>query len=141
VIGSLNSDLPIKLRSNTMNWNKFAFVLTVINVILLIGVLIQTRILASQTIPEVLRVHAFELVDEAGRVRAQLTIDETNGEVVFRLRDRNEMIRVKLGASEEGSGLVLINDLTEPGVHILAKEDQTSLTLTDHNGAKQVIEP
>jgi hypothetical protein len=48
---------------------------------------------------------------------------------------------VKLGASEEGSGLLLINDLTEPGVHLLARQDDTSLTLTDHSGAEQVIKP
>ena len=40
-------------------------------------------------------------------------------------------IRVKLGASEEGSGLLLINHLTEPGVHILADQNGTSLTLTE----------
>jgi hypothetical protein len=124
-----------------MNTNRLAVALTVINLILLIVVIAQSRVIANQTIPEVLRVRAFELVDGNGRVRAQLNIDETNGEVIFRLRDENETIRVKLGASEEGSGLLLINDLTEPGVHLLAKQDDTSLTLTDQSGAEQVIKP
>lgn len=124
-----------------MNTNRLAVALTVINLILLIVVIAQSRMTANQTIPEVLRVRAFELIDENGRVRAQLNIDETNGEVIFRLRDEKETIRVKLGASEEGSGLLLINDLTEPGVHLLAKQDDTSLTLTDHSGAEQVIKP
>jgi hypothetical protein len=48
---------------------------------------------------------------------------------------------VKLGASTDGSGLVLIDDRTEPGVQILAQQDGTSLTLTDQSGAKRVIEP
>lgn len=124
-----------------MNTNRLAIALTVINLILLIVVIAQSRMIANQTIPEVLRVRAFELVDENGRVRAQLNIDETNGEVIFRLRDEKETIRVKLGASEEGSGLLLINDLTEPGVHLMAKQDNTSLTLTDQSGAEQVIKP
>ena len=124
-----------------MNINRLAVALTVINLILLIVLMAQSRMTANQTIPEVLRVRAFELVDENGRVRAQLNIDETSGEVIFRLRDQKESIRVKLGASEEGSGLLLINDLTEPGVHLLARQDDTSLTLTDQSGAEQVIEP
>ena len=61
--------------------------------------------------------------------------------MIFRLRDENENIRVKLGASEEGSGLLLINNLTEPGVHLVAKQDDTSLTLRNQGGEKQVIEP
>ena len=124
-----------------MNTNRLAMVLMVINLILFIVVIAQNRMIANQTIPEVLRVRAFELVDENGRVRAQLNIDETNGEVIFRLRDEKETIRVKLGASEEGSGLLLINDLTEPGVHLMAKQDDTSLTITDQSGAEQVIKP
>lgn len=124
-----------------MNNNRLAIALTVINLILLIIVIAQSRMIANQTIPEVLRVRAFELVDENGRVRAQLNIDETNGEVIFRLRDEKETIRVKLGASEEGSGLLLINDLTEPGVHLMAKQDDTSLTITNQSGAEQVIKP
>jgi hypothetical protein len=124
-----------------MRTNQIAVALTVINFMLLIGLLVQNRMIASQTIPDVLRVRAFELVDGNGRGRAQFNVDETNGEVIFRLRDENENIRVKLGASEEGSGLLLINDLTQPGIHILARQDDTSLTLTDQSGTSQVIEP
>jgi hypothetical protein len=115
--------------------------LTVTNLILLIVLVIQSQTIANQRIPDVLRVQAFELVDGNGRIRAQLDIDETTGEVIFRLRDENENIRVKLGASEEGSGLLLINELTEPGVHILAKQGDTSLTLMNQGGVKQIIEP
>ena len=66
---------------------------------------------------------------------------ESNGEVVFRLRDAQGTIRATMGASEDGSGLLLINDLTEPGVQILADQNSTSLTLTEEGGAKRVIEP
>lgn len=124
-----------------MNTHRLASALTVTNLILLIVLVIQSQTIANQRIPDVLRVQAFELVDGNGRIRAQLDIDETTGEVIFRLRDENENIRVKLGASEEGSGLLLINELTEPGVHILAKQGDTSLTLMNQGGVKQIIEP
>jgi hypothetical protein len=123
-----------------MNMNRLAVALTVINLALLIFLLAQSRLIANQTIPQVLRVRAFQLVDENGEVRAQLDV-ESNGEVVFRLRDQEGTIRVKLGASEEGSGLLLLNDLTEPGVHILADQNGSSLTLTEEGGAERVIEP
>jgi hypothetical protein len=126
---------------NNMNTNRPALILTVINFILLIAVLAQSRIIATQRIPEVLRVRAFQLVDENGEVRAQFNVDGTSGEVIFRMMDQQGTIRVKLGASEDGSGLVLLNDLTEPGVHILAQQGNTSLTITNQSGAKQVIEP
>ena len=124
-----------------MNMNRLTVALTVINLALLIFLLAQGRVIANQTIPQVLRVRAFQLVDENGEVRAQLNIDETNGEVVFRLMDAKGTIRVKMGASEEGSGLLLINHLTEPGVQILADQNGSSLTLTEEGGAERVIEP
>ena len=60
--------------------------------------------------------------------------------MVLRLRDAGGTIRVKLGASAEGSGLVLLDDATEPGIHMLAKRAGTSLTLK--KGQQQhVIKP
>jgi hypothetical protein len=124
-----------------MNKNRLALALTVINFGLLIVLVIQSRTIADQRVPDVLRVRAFELVDGHGQVRAQLNVDETNGEVIFRLRDEEGTIRVKLGASEVGSGLLLLNDRTEPGIHIRAKQETTSLILTNQSGAEEVIEP
>jgi len=48
---------------------------------------------------------------------------------------------LKLGASEEGSGLLLLNESTEPGVHILAKRTGTRVTLTGKGGQQRVIRP
>lgn len=123
-----------------MSTNRLAIALTIVNLGLLIVLLVQGRLIAAQTVPEVLRVRAFELVDENGNVRAQLNV-EPSGEVVFRLRGEDESIRVKLGASADGSGLVLINNETEPGVQLLAQSGETGLTLTGQDGEKQVIEP
>jgi len=124
-----------------MTMNRLAVVPKVINFVFLIVVLAQSRLIANQTIPQVLRVRALQLVDKNGEVRSQLNVGETNGEVIFRLLDAKGTIRVKMGASEEGSGLLLINHLTEPGVQILADQNGSSLTLTEEGGAKRVIEP
>jgi hypothetical protein len=57
------------------------------------------------------------------------------------MMDQEGTIRVKLGASIDGSALALLNELTAPGVHILAQQDDTSLTITNQSGANQVIKP
>lgn len=94
---------------------------------------------AEPAVPDVLRARAIELVDGGGRVRAQLEVEDS-GEVVFRLRDAQGTIRVKIGAAEDGSGLLLLDEKTEPGVHLLAKDDGTSLVLSD-GGARRVLAP
>jgi len=118
---------------------RLAVAFTTINFLLLLGVVLRERAAAAQRIPAVLRARAIELVDGRGRVRAQLDV-EAEGEVVFRLRDSNGTIRVKLGASESGSGLVLADEATEPGVHILATRSGTSLTL-QRGARRRVISP
>ena len=80
-------------------------------------------------------------MDGNGRIRASLRVEPPGGEVVFRLMDQQGTIRVKLGVSEEGSGLLLANDATEPGVHMLAKLDGTSITLTGKDGQQRAIKP
>ena len=81
-------------------------------------------------------VKEFELVDTNGHQRASIKVEE-DGEVVFRLRDAKGTIRVKLGASEDGSGLVLLDDSTSVGIHALAKKKETSLTLINKEGEKR----
>lgn len=90
--------------------------------------------------PDVVRARAIELVDERGQVRASLEI-ESSGEAVFRMRDAQGAIRVKLGASESGSGLLLLDDRTEPALHLLASGDATTLTLAQEGKEKRVLAP
>jgi hypothetical protein len=94
----------------------------------------------TEKVPAVLRARSLELVDERGQVRANLKV-EPSGEVVFRLRDAKGTIRAKLAASEEGSGLLLIDDRTEPAVHLLAKSTGTTVTLAEKGKEKRVIKP
>lgn len=99
----------------------------------------------GQAVVPVLRGRALELLDDRGQVRSRINV-EPDGEVVLRLLDRNGTIRVKLGASEKGSGLVLLDKATEPGVHIKAGRNAegvstTSLTLRGTGGQERVIKP
>jgi hypothetical protein len=115
--------------------------LTVVNLALVLVNLARSSSPGQQAERSVLRARAIELAGEGGQIRAQLTV-ESNGEAVFRMRDAKGTVRVKLGASEDGSGLVLLNESTEPGVHILAKrEGGTSLTLKGKGGQQRVFTP
>jgi hypothetical protein len=87
-----------------------------------------------------LRGRALELVDDRGQIRARLDV-EPGGEVVLRLLDRRGTIRVKLGAGEDGSGLLLNNDATEPGVHLLAGGGGSSMRVANKDGRERLITP
>jgi len=123
-----------------MRIQRITVALTAVNLALFLATLAQARATGAQTITPVLRTRALEVVDERGQMRARLNV-ESSGEVVFRLLDQKGTIRVKLGAAEDGSGLLLANDATEPGVHILAKAAGSSLKLTNKDGRERVITP
>ena len=122
-----------------MNVRRFAVPMACVGIVLVVFWLFQDRSAAAQTPMDVVRARTIELVDNRGRVRAQLNV-ESSGEVVFRLRDSAGTIRVKLGASEDGSGLLLANEATEPGVHIIANRRATSVTV-QRGQLRQVITP
>jgi hypothetical protein len=89
---------------------------------------------------DTVRVRVFELVDDRGQVRSRINV-EASGEVVFRLMDQAGTIRVKLGAGKDGSGMVLLNDATEPGVHLLSKAEGSSVRVVNKDGRERLIAP
>ena len=103
--------------------------------VLLLVAVVRERPADGQAIPEVVRAKAIELVDSNGRVRAQINV--SGDEVIFRLRDAKGTIRAKLGADASGSGLLLNDETTRPGVHLLATRTRTSLAL--QKGAKRRV--
>jgi hypothetical protein len=114
--------------------------LTGVNLALLVWLVGSGReVVARQDVVPIVRASAIELVDQAGVVRAQLMVTPDGGETLLRMRDAKGEVRVKLGAGEDGSGLMLADQSTEPGLHILAKRGATTLSLTDTNGARRVI--
>ena len=123
-----------------MNRLRIAVALGALNLVILVGAAVHTRTAEVQAGEGILRGRALELVDEGGKTRARIDI-ERNGEVVFRLLDQEGTIRVKLGAGKEGSGMLLANDATEPGVHILAKATGSSIKVVNKDGRERVIAP
>jgi hypothetical protein len=97
-------------------------------ILLVLGVVLDGRRAEASAVPQVLRARTIELVDARGLRRASLKV-EPQGDVVFRLFDRRGTIRVKLGASENGSGLVLNDESTAPGVHVLATRERTMVAV------------
>ena len=128
-----------------MGRHRFVTGLVALNVLML--ALVAAQAAPDRTPVEVLRGRALELVDERGRTRAKLDVDEV-GEVVLRLIDQNGTIRVKLGAADHGSALLLIDVATEPAVHIIARRaptasrpNTTSITLRGADAQQRVIRP
>ena len=123
-----------------MNAIRIAVAVTVINLALLVTGLTAVPSSNVPTDPPLLRGRALELVDDRGQIRARLNV-EPDGEVVFRLLDGRGTIRVKLGAGEDGSGLLLANDATEPGIHLLAKAAGSSMRVANKGGRERLITP
>jgi hypothetical protein len=130
-----------------MTLNRLAVALALVNLALLVSPIVQVSAInaAPETQP-LLRAQLIELVDARGVMRGQLKTED-DGDVVFRLRDRNGTVRVKLGANEMGSGLLLADDQTDVGVHILSgiskltNERNTMITLAEPGNVKRVIRP
>jgi hypothetical protein len=123
-----------------MNALPIAAGLSALNLAVLAGAAIQARPGGAEGAGDILRGRALELVDERGKIRARINV-EPSGEVVFRLLDQQGTIRVKLGAGTDGSGMLLANDATEPGVHILAKAEGSSVRVVNKDGSERVIAP
>lgn len=104
-----------------MKWQRLAVMLTVMNFVLLAVLIAQLRpVSAASEVMPLLRVRALELVDEQGRVRADLKVfpaqpnlkmpDGTIGfpeAVQLRLIDETGSPHIKLGTQRDGSGLLL----------------------------------
>jgi hypothetical protein len=123
-----------------------AAALTAVNFGLLSVGLTRVAMEKSPLPPEpVIRARVLELVDQRGQVRSRLNV-EASGEVVFRMLDQRGTIRVKLGAGTDGSGLVLLDEDTEPGVHLVARRaalpDRATTSLTLKSGERsRIIRP
>jgi hypothetical protein len=123
-----------------MTGHRITVALTLLNLAILVGAASTPRLAVSAGPAPVLRGSALELVDQRGEARATIRVEST-GEVVLRLFDQQGTIRVKLGAGTDGSGLLLNNDATEPGVHLLAKSEGSSVRVTNKDGQQRVVAP
>lgn len=93
-----------------------------------------------EKIPAVLRAQSIELVDKQGQVRAQLFLGEDGGGNL-RLRDGSGTVRVKLGATATGAGLILFDEDVEPAIWAKTEKTSVSLKLTEKGKEPRVLKP
>jgi len=123
---------------------RLTVILTILNLLLLAFGLAQMRPVNAQGIAPILRAHALEIVDDQGRVRAELKVlpatpttkmpDGTIGypeTVQLRLITSQGGPNVKLATTEDGSALVLggqkgytqmLSRYTDPFIKIATKD-------------------
>jgi hypothetical protein len=105
-----------------MKTQRTAIVLIVLNLLVLVSTFFRGNAAVAPDVAPILRGRALELVDEHGRVRAEIKVhpadpnvkmpDGTKGypeSVLLRLIDSKGGPNVKIGASEDGAGISLAN--------------------------------
>jgi len=135
-----------------MNTPRLVVTLTVLNTAMLVYGVAHGRVAAAHETAPVLRGRALELVDDRGRVRAEIKVlpadpavkmpDGTTGypeTVQLRLIDSGGGPNVKLVATEDGSGLVLGGESAY--VQVLARGGSPFLKIVTNDGREQVIQP
>ena len=129
--------------------------LTAVNAVMLVLSLTHsaTTVMAQGTLP-VLRGRGLEIVDDAGRVRASITIlpgdphvkmpDGTTGTtetVLLRLVNSKGRPNVKIAAHERGAGALVAGDTDPTWVQILAESGHTSVRLSNQDGRSRLLSP
>ncbi len=135
-----------------MNWQRFAVIATVLNLVILILNLAEVRSVAAQGVTQVLRGRALEIVDDHGRVRAEIKVlpaqptlkmpDGTVGypeTVQLRLISSQGGPHVKLGTMEDGSGLVLGGEGAY--TQLLSRGKNPFIKIVTADGREQTIKP
>jgi len=138
-----------------MNSPRFLVALTVANLaVLLLSVanLIRPAIAEDAVIVPVLRARSLQIVDEQNRVRASLSVvpastsasgTATTETVLFRLITERGRPSVKVGASEDKSGVSVVGPSgTKDSYAILeANADSSLLKLRAEDGRERVLAP
>jgi len=135
-----------------MKNQRLLFVLTFVNLVILIFVVVGIRPTAAQDIAPVLRGRALEIVDEAGRVRASISVlpagtsaqgDRFQETVLLRLITERGRPSVKIASSEESAGLSVAGPTGTSDTYVVleAKGRASSLKLRNEDGKEQVVKP
>ena len=137
-----------------MTTTHLALALTVINLGLFVVQLVRMEKAEAPDGPEILRGSGIEIVDDEGRLRAQLKLEPANAAfempdgskgypetVIFRLITSDGKPRVKLTTSEEGSGLMLLGNSDDTQAIVHADGTKSSLKLRNDELTQQLIAP
>ena len=137
-----------------MQSHRFLMALTLLNLVLLALTLAQPHALFAEPAAQVLRGRALEIVDDAGRVRASISVlpadpnvkmpDGSAGypeTVLLRLIDSRGRPNIKIAATERGSAQVWGGDADPTYVQVLAEGPRTTLKMVNRDGKERVIAP
>ena len=135
-----------------MNTHRFTVILTAFNLVVLMFGLAQLRPVVAQDVAPVLRARALEIVDEQGRVRAEIKVlpaqpdlrmpDGTTGypeAVQLRLISSHGHPNVKLVTIEDGSGLVLGSE--HGHTQLLSRKADPFIKIVTKTGRERTITP
>src|SRR6266849_4182543 len=133
-------------------FQRLTIILTAFNLILLAFGLAQLRPAVAEGVTPVLRGRALEIVDDHGRVRAEIKVlpaqptlkmpDGTVGypeTVQLRLISSQGSPHVKLGTMEDGSGLVLGGEGAY--TQLLSRGKSPFIKIVTADGREQTIKP
>lgn len=134
-----------------MKWQRLAIALSVLNAALFFRLIAFDRPVAASEAPTTIKVRALELIDNHGRVRAELKVfpalpnvkmpDGTIGypeSVMLRLIDSKGGPNVKLTASEDGSGLVLGGE-SSSYTQLLSRGGTPFIKVVTKDGREQLL--
>ena len=135
-----------------MKTQPMLIVLTLVNLSLLAWTLAPIRPAVADTASSVLRGRALEIVDDQGRVRASLSVlpakKQSNGDtspetVLLRLITERGRPSVKIGASEETTGLSFAGPTNTKDAYLVLSVNGTtsSLRLRNEDGREQIVKP
>ena len=136
-----------------MKTQRLLFALTIVNFAILFVSLFRWNNVEARSDAPILRGRALEIVDDAGRVRASLSVlpadpnvrmpDGSTGypeTVLLRMINSQGRPNIKIAATERGAGVLVAGESDPTYVQILADGTKTSLRLTDSGGV-QLIKP
>ncbi len=107
---------------------------------------------APASVPDVIRAHALEIVDDEGKVRASIRVLPEDPKVIWKGKPYPETVllrlitadgrpNVKLGAGKSGSGLLIAGESDPTYVQVLAEGHAPRVKLSNGDGRERVIEP
>jgi hypothetical protein len=131
---------------------RLTIVLTAVNLVVLAFGLAQLRPAAAQGIAPIIRARALEIVDDRGRVRAEIKVlpaqptlkmpDGTTGypeTVQLRLLSSEHNPNVKLATTEDGAGLVLGGQ--QGHTQLLSRGAEPFIKIVTKDGKERTIRP
>ena len=137
-----------------MKTQRILFVLTFVNLGLLLWQTIHPLGTAVEKIAPVLRGRELQLTDDRGRVRAEIRVlphdpavkmpDGTTGypeTVLLRLMDSQGRPNVKIAATEDGSAVSLGGNSNPTHIQILSRGDRPLMKIVNRDGTERTIQP